>query len=60
MSGVEKEVRLRLMELEDREYRNFQKDLVPTVDPETIIGIRTPELRKLAKEWQNRRIILIF
>ncbi len=50
MSGVEKEVRLRLMELEDREYRNFQKDLVPTVDPETIIGIRTPELRKLAKE----------
>ena len=41
---------LRLFELQDIKYRDFQAKLIPNVDPETMIGIRTPELRKLAKE----------
>ena len=44
------EIRERLFALQDKEYRLFQAKLVPTVDAETIIGVRTPELRKLAKE----------
>jgi len=40
----------RLFELQDLKYRDFQRKLVPTVDPESIIGVRTPNLRKLAKE----------
>lgn len=40
----------RLMELRDPSYGEFQKKLIPTVNPETVIGVRTPELRKLAKE----------
>ena len=40
----------RLFELQDTKYRDFQSKLLPTVDPETIIGVRTPDLRKLAKE----------
>lgn len=35
--------------LRDAGYRDFQIKLFPTVDPETVIGVRTPELRELAK-----------
>ena len=40
----------RLTALRDPAYGEFQRKLLPTVPPETIIGVRTPELRKLAKE----------
>lgn len=40
----------RLFALQDKEYQAFQSKLVPTIPPETIIGVRTPILRKLAKE----------
>ena len=33
----------------DAKYRDFQIKLIPTVDPETVIGVRTPQLRDLAK-----------
>ena len=36
--------------LQDLKYRDFQSKLIPTIDPESMIGVRTPELRKLAKE----------
>lgn len=50
MSDIEKMVQDRLFELQDLKYRDFQCKLMPTVAPETVIGIRTPALRKLAKE----------
>lgn len=40
----------RLFALQDIKYQAFQAKLIPNIDPETIIGVRTPELRKLAKE----------
>ena len=40
----------KLFALQDKTYRAFQSKLLPTVPPETIIGVRTPLLRKLAKE----------
>ncbi len=40
----------RLFCLQDTAYAEFQKKLIPTVDGDTVIGVRTPELRKLAKE----------
>ena len=40
----------RLFALQDKEYQVFQSKLVPTIPPETIIGVRTPILCKLAKE----------
>lgn len=40
----------RLRALSDPEYRRFQSALVPTVSKERIIGVRVPEIRKLAKE----------
>ena len=44
-----------LFKLQDVKYRNFQKKLIPTVDPESVIGVRTPELRKLAKQLVRPR-----
>ena len=44
------EIQKRLFELQDEKYMAFQVKLIQTVDPATVIGLRTPELRKLAKE----------
>lgn len=44
------EIRKQLFEFQDAKYKDFQKNLIPTVDPESIIGVRTPELRKYAKQ----------
>ncbi len=40
----------RLKAMSDPAYAEFQRKLIPTAAPETVIGVRTPELRKLAKE----------
>lgn len=45
-----KEIRQGLFALKDEKYREFHKKLIPTVDENTVIGIRTPALRKYAKE----------
>ncbi len=38
-----------LFALRDPSYREFHCKLVPTVDPKRIIGVRTPQLRALAR-----------
>ena len=43
-------IRNQLMDLQDPDYRDFQVRLLPTFAPENVIGVRTPALRKLAKE----------
>lgn len=45
------EVQKLLFELQDVEYRDFHSRLIPNIDKERVIGIRTPELRKFAKEY---------
>lgn len=49
MNSVESRIQEKLVTLQDLKYREFQCKLMPTVPPETVIGVRTPELRKLAK-----------
>jgi len=44
-------IREELFNLKDEEYRKFNSKLIPTVAPELVIGVRTPLLRKLAKEF---------
>lgn len=34
----------------DEEYKSFHSKLIPTVEPDLIIGVRTPVLRKFAKK----------
>lgn len=40
----------RLLSASDPEYKDFQAKLVPTVPADTIIGVRTPRMREIAKE----------
>lgn len=48
--SIKKDIEDRLFALQDKEYKEFHSRLMPTVNPDTIIGVRTPALRKLAKE----------
>ena len=36
--------------MQDKKYRDFQIKLLPTIKPECMIGVRTPELRNFAKK----------
>lgn len=40
-----------LQALKEKEYADFQAKLVPTIEPSTILGIRVPKLRALAKSY---------
>ena len=46
-----------LFSKQDERYRSFQASLIPNIDKESIIGIRTPELKKMAKEIENQSFI---
>ena len=50
MSRIEQEVREHLFALQDAQYKAFHSRLMPTVDPDAIIGVRTPLLRQYAAE----------
>lgn len=39
-----------LIAQQDSGYKAFQSKLVPNIDPNTILGVRTPALRSIAKE----------
>lgn len=57
---IHEEVLQRLFTLQDLKYKDFQAKLMPTVNQESIIGVRTPLLRKLAKEFAKREEIGAF
>ena len=46
-----KMVQQELFSMQDLKYKDFQGKLMPTVDPEQIIGVRTPMLRSFAKKY---------
>ncbi len=51
------EIQSELFRLRDETYRDFQSKLIPTVDRETAIGVRTPALRKaIQKSVESYRI----
>ena len=54
------EIREELIRLQDLKYREMQVQIIPSVKPESIIGVRTPELRKMAKELAQSQEISVF
>ncbi len=48
---VVEKVQAELFEMQDLTYRDFHAKLMPTVDKETVIGVRTPMLRAYAKKF---------
>lgn len=45
-----------LFELQDLSYKDFHKKLIPNIDEDNIIGVRTPVLRKFAKEFAKSEL----
>lgn len=44
-----------LIKLADKEYKAFFSKLVPNIDADTVIGVRTPELKALAKNMGDEK-----
>lgn len=47
--GSGTEIRQKLFGLQDLSYKQFHQSLMPTIPHEKVIGVRVPELRRLAK-----------
>ena len=60
MMEIREEILQRLFALQDLKYGDFQAKLMPTVDKSKIIGVRTPALRRLAKEFAKREDVGAF
>ena len=43
-------IRKALFSMRDIDYQRFQSSLLPTIDKKTIVGVRTPKLRRYARE----------
>ena len=54
---IKEEIRRKLFSLQDIKYRDFQAKLIPGKAAEVMIGVRTPERRKRAKELGGREDI---
>lgn len=52
---MSEEIRARLQAMQDIPYRDFQRRLIPGIDPRRILGVRTPQLRALAGELAGTR-----
>ena len=54
---IQEEIRNGLFDLQDSQYRDFQAKLIPSTSADKMIGVRTPVLRKLAKDLAKRKEI---
>lgn len=50
MNNIQKE----LFSMQDLGYKEFHSRLIPNINPDTIIGVRTPELRKYARSFARQ------
>ncbi len=53
MKMTSSEIKAHLHSLADASYRAFMLPLLPTVAPESVIGVRTPLLRRLARQMRK-------
>lgn len=50
MTGIQRD----LFSMQDKGYKEFHARLIPSVSPDVIIGVRTPQLRKYAAELAKK------
>ena len=60
MSGAPEAVRARLLALQDEKNAPFMAKLVPTLPPESVLGVRMPDCRSLARELCRESDIGLF
>ena len=53
MTEWKQQLQSALFELRDEEYKQFQSRLIPGIDPDSVLGIRMPVLRKFAAGFQK-------
>lgn len=58
--NITESIRAELFESAEGEYAAFQAKLVPTIDKKTLIGVRVPILRKMAKKLEKNEQISEF
>ncbi|MBR7064290.1 MAG: DNA alkylation repair protein [Treponema sp.] len=51
--GITDTITNELFSLQDKKYKSFQEKLIPTIPPASIIGVRTPALRAMAKKLKH-------
>ena len=51
---ITEDIQKELFAQQDEKYRDFQAKLIPTTAPESVIGVRTPALRKMAKQYAKK------
>lgn len=54
------EIQKELFKNQDIDYRVFQTKLLPTLNPDGIIGVRTPVLRTFAKKLYKENVFSVF
>ncbi|MDE7199999.1 MAG: DNA alkylation repair protein [Lachnospiraceae bacterium] len=54
------EIQKELFALQDTAYRDFQANLIPNLADGAMIGVRTPQLRKMAKQMAKRKETVAF
>lgn len=57
---VIRQIQRELFDMQDTGYRDFHGKLIPNVAPERIIGVRTPALRKYAKQLAKTEGAAVF
>ena len=60
MAYNREKIQAELFELRDEKYRDFHSKLIPDMEKENIIGIRTPVLRKYAKQFAKTEDAVAF
>ena len=58
--NVVAEIQKALFAKQDLKYKTFQSKLLPTTNAATVIGVRTPDLRAIAKEYASHPDIEMF
>ncbi|MBO5065789.1 MAG: DNA alkylation repair protein [Clostridia bacterium] len=60
MTDIHYYIEQKLKEMADPEYKEFHQKLMPTVNPEKVLGVRVPDLRKFAKEINKTDLKVVF
>lgn len=47
------EIRAQILSMRDEKYKDFQCQLMPTIDSRSVLGVRTPNLRAYAKRLKD-------
>ena len=49
--AIVNDIQKALFAKQDLKYKEFQSKLMPTIDANSVIGVRTPDLRSIAKDF---------